>query len=187
MRPAPILLVVAAVAGCATLRGPNNAQLRFDEGVDALARGDFVAASVPLEFASHSDDLDLARRALLLLAAAELDPANRGRSLESAGDIAARLRASSTPGSPEHITAGTLERAAGESRDLRDELATIRRERESAWLLVDSLQAHIEVVTSQRDSVRRKITQLEVVGDSLSEELKKKTQELDRIRRAIRG
>jgi len=187
MRPAPILLLAAALAGCATLRGPNDAQLRYREGLAALARGDFAAASTPLEVASRSDDADLARDALMLLAVAELDPDNRGRSPEGALAIAERLRTASRPGSLEQLTAGTLERAAAEWRDMRADLADLTRERERAWVLIDSLQARIDLLTSQRDSVRRKAMQLEVFGDSLNTELKKKTQELDRIRRAIRG
>lgn len=187
MKHVRILLLAVVVTGCASLRGPNDAQVRYREGMDALARGDFVAATGPLEFASRSSDSDLSRRALMLLATAELDPTNPSRSLDGAVELAARLRASSTAGSPEHITAAALERIAGETRTLKHDLAEIVRDRDSAWLTIDSLQTRITALVSQRDSVSRKAVQLQVVNDSLTDELKKKTQELDRIRRAIRG
>jgi predicted nucleic acid-binding Zn-ribbon protein len=37
------------------------------------------------------------------------------------------------------------------------------------------------------DSIRRRTARLEVVGDSITKELEKTRQELERIRRAIRG
>lgn len=183
---APLALVLA---GCASLpgRGPSDAQLRYDAGVEALSRRDFSVARSSLELASREGNDEIRLRSLFLLAAVQLDPENPGRDTELATDIAARLRSGAQPGSLEYVAAETLERAAREVSDLRQDLIAARSERDRAWNHIDSLRTRADSVEVQRDSVLRRAARLEMVGDSLEKELKKTTQELERIRRAIRG
>jgi hypothetical protein len=182
---APLVLLVAS---CATLQtGPSDAQLRYEAGLDALGRRDFATAATSLEFASQAGDEELRRRALLLHAAVQLDPDNPPRDADAATDVAGRLRAGATPGSIEYVAAETLERAARETRDLRQDLVAARAERDRAWAHIDSLRTRLDGMQVVRDSIQRRTARLEVVGDSLEQELKKTTQELERIRRAIRG
>jgi hypothetical protein len=187
MKRATLALIAVAAAGCATLRGPSEAQRRYDAGVRALARQDFAAAAASLDFASRADDARLARRAQLLLAAVRVDPANPDRDPESAALIADGLRSVAEPGSVEYIAADAVARVARNIRDLGRDLDTARNERDRAWAHIDSLTRHLTGVQSQRDSLQRRAVRLQQVGDSLETELKKTTQELERIRRAIRG
>lgn len=187
MRLTPLPFLVVAVTACATLRGQSDAERRYREGLDALARSDFAAAAAALEFASRSDDANLSRRALTLLVTVELDPANPARRLDAAIQLADRLRESSVPATPEYLTAESLARAARETRDLQRGLADAEAGRDGALARADSLRTRIDAVTAERDSARRRAVQLEQLGDSLKQELKLKTQELERIRRAIRG
>jgi len=186
MKRAPIPIIVAIAASCATLHGPSRSRLSYDAGLDALSRRDFAAATARFEDASRSDDRDLARRALFMLAAVQLDPSNPRRDAATASDIAARLREGAEPGSLEFMAAGMFERAARESRDLREDLLAARAERDRAWSDIDTLSARMRDVASQRDSLQRLTLRLETVRDSIDKELKKTTQELERIRRAIR-
>lgn len=187
MKRATLALIALAAAGCATLRGPSDAQLRYEAGVQALARQDYAAAAESLEFASRSGDAGLARRAQLLLAAVRLDPLNPNRDPESAAQIADGLRSTAEPGSVEAIAAETFARVARDIRDIGRDLDAARGERDRAWAHIDSLSLRANGVQSQRDSLQRRALRLEQVGDSLEAELKKTTQELERIRRAIRG
>ncbi|HUF67703.1 MAG TPA: hypothetical protein VMM79_03550 [Longimicrobiales bacterium] len=188
MKRATLALLVLWIAGCATLRsGPSDAKLRLDAGIDALGRRDFAAAAAGLEDVSRAGDPALARRALLLLAVTQLDPGNPARDAQAASVIAGRLREGAVPGSIEYIAAETLERVVRETRDLHQDMIAARMERDRAWTHIDSLRARIDLAVVERDSVQRRTVRLELVRDSLDAELKKTTQELERIRRAIRG
>lgn len=185
MTRAPLALIVL-LAGCATLRGGSDAKTQYQAGLDALARRDFSAAVAGLDAASRSGDRDLARRAMLMLATVHLDPDNPVRDPAAAGEAAARLLERAEPGSAEYLTAGMLERVAHATGDMVQDLEAATAERDRAWAHIDSLQIRVGAIEGQRDSVERRIQRLEMVGDSLEKELKKTTQELERIRRVIR-
>jgi hypothetical protein len=188
MKRAILAPFVLLVVGCATLQtGPSDAQLRYEAGLDALGRRDFATAATSLEFAADAGDEALRQQSLLLLAVLQLDPGNPHRDARVTADLASRLRSGAAPGSIPYIAAETLERAAREPRDLRQDLIAARAERDRAWTHIDSLRARIDGMEMLHDSIRRRTARLEVVGDSITKELEKTRQELERIRRAIRG
>src|SRR5207253_3485728 len=85
---------VTTIAACATLRPakPSDNDLRFSNGVKALNTGDFATAESNLNAIVQSGTIEvLNQRALLVLAAAQMDPRNPNRKTESGAELAARF------------------------------------------------------------------------------------------------
>jgi hypothetical protein len=195
MKRTPLVLAVIAFGACATLRTSDDAASRYQEGLDALARRDYVSAMPLLEHVSRTASPEEARRATLLLVLAGLDPANPARSPAAAGTIDERFGSTAStvdggadsPVTFEHVVAATLKRLARETADLQQGMAAAQTQRDGAFGSVTQLRVQLDSMTAERDSVRRKLTQLELSSAELEKELQKKTAELERIRRIIRG
>ena len=187
MKRTALVLVATLGAACATLRNPDEAALHYQAGLQAAASHDFGAAIEHLENAALSQDPQLVQRAMLLRVAVELDPRNPDRHLADAVQRATRIRDAAQPGSWERLTADVLAQAAAASLQDRDDLTIAETQRATALARVTELLAEVDSLTSERDSARRRAAQFEQTAAECDKELQKKTQELDRIRRAIRG
>src|SRR5688500_668899 len=78
--------------GCATLGSSleSRGETRFDEGVEALARGDYRLAHERLSWvAQRYGHEGVGQRALLTLASLEIDPRNPNRRINVGTDLAA--------------------------------------------------------------------------------------------------
>jgi chemotaxis protein histidine kinase CheA len=88
-----LILAVGALAGCASLQGSDapDPEQRFDRAMEALERQDFRSAyeQFSLVYTGHWNQ-PVSERALLAMAAVELDPRNGGRRLDIGADLAAR-------------------------------------------------------------------------------------------------
>jgi len=179
-------LLALMLAACATLRGGDDPDALYRQGLDSLARGDYAAALTPLESASRSGSGEAAKRAAVLLAVLQMDPANPARRAESVEGVAGRVGID--PGSAlfETVIASTLERVSRESLDLRAGLSAAQTQRDAAYSTIDDLRARTDSLTAERDTARRRTAQLEQAAAECAKELEKKTQEIERIRRAIR-
>jgi hypothetical protein len=187
MKRMSIPLLGLALAACATLRGGDDPDALYRQGLDALARGDYAAALAPLDYASRSGSGETAKRAAVLVAAMQLDPANPARRAESVAGLSDRV--SSDTGERamfETVVASMLERVSRESLDLRTGLSAAQTQRDAAYSTIDQLRARTDSLTTDRDAARRKTSQLEQTAAECAKELEKKTQEIERIRRAIR-
>ncbi len=183
-----LALIAVAVAACATLHGGGDSgESRLQQGLSALARRDYAAAAAPLDVASRSSKPEIARSALLLLAIMQMDPANPDRQPDAALEGVARLRASGIPADHEQVIGDALERVLRQTRDLQSGLAAAQAQRDTAFARIDSLQLQLGSMTAARDAATRRASQLEQTGADCDKELQKKTQELERIKRAIRG
>jgi len=136
---------------------------------------------------NDSDADEFLQRALLLRVAVELDPRNPDRHLADAVQRATRIRDAAQPGSWERLTADVLAQAAAASLQDRDDLTIAETQRATALSRVTELLAEVDSLNSERDSARRRAAQFEQTAADCDKELQKKTQELERIRRAIRG
>jgi hypothetical protein len=91
------VILAAAVGGCATLfqgGGRESPERVAERGLEALERGDYDAGMEDLRWVTtYHSDRGIARYALLALAAAELDPANPNRQMESGSERLSELRA----------------------------------------------------------------------------------------------
>jgi len=187
------LTLVLAVAGCATFRpGEDNPARSLEAGLNALAAGDYATARLHFDRAGLAPESgEAGRRALLLGALARLDARNPDPDFELAAARAAALEAG--PGVTKwEALAGNL--VAGIAAELAEARARVRHaevERHAAVaaeiLASRSATARINAVVAERDAARRRTTQLEQTLAEKEKELKEKTQELERIRRAIRG
>jgi hypothetical protein len=188
-----LLAPVLGVAACAAFRPGETSPVRsLEAGLSALAAADYSAARVHLDRAALAPGSgDAGRRALLLAALLQLDPRNQKRDLGVAAERAAALEAH--PGAPPWFAmAGSLlEAAAGDLADSRSRALRAEGEREAALqassVAADSATARLNAVAADRDAARRRVTQLEQALAEREKELREKTQELERIRRAIRG
>jgi Basic region leucine zipper len=180
------LLVVLALAACATLRGSDDTETLYREGLDSLARREFASAALSLQHISRSGPADLAQRARVLVAVAELDPANPARRLDAADDLAETLRGPEAQPTFEQVVAATLERMAREVKDLQSGMTAAQTQRDSAFATIDSLHVHADSMVAVRDSVKRRNQQLETRVDELTKENEKLNQEIERMKRAIR-
>jgi dsDNA-specific endonuclease/ATPase MutS2 len=180
-------LLALAFAACATLRGGDDPDTLYRQGLDALARGDYAAAQSPLEYASRSGSAEAARRATVLLAVMQLDPANPARRVESVAGVVDHVDADTEQHAMfETVVASAIERVSRESLDLRAGLSSAQTQRDAAYATIDQLRARTDSLTADRDAARRKTSQLEQTAAECAKELEKKTQEIERIRRAIR-
>ena len=84
--------IAGLLVSCATIKAPfgSSAEERFDDGLEALARGDYRVAYEHLSWvAEHHSHEKYGQQALLTLAAMELDPRNQGRRIDVGSDMAA--------------------------------------------------------------------------------------------------
>lgn len=184
MRRAMVLVAAAAymTVGCATVRSvwQTPDEDRFEAGVRALAAGDYAKAHTELRWvAQHHANEDPGQRAVLILAAVELDPRNPARRPEVGADLAAaylRLpdRDDWLDGIAQSLYLVGLELSGVEERIERAEA-----QRPLPKLPGPTVSARIRNVEQERDRLSKRVTALEA-------ELAEKERELQRIRKTIK-
>lgn len=191
MRRSPLLPLLCLAAACATVGLGADVQGGFQQGLDALARQNFPAASERFDWVIRTSDSSnsLAHHALLLRTTAALDPRNPGRDLALAADLASRLRDADggwTAGAGE-----SLRLLANELTDARQRVATLEASRDVAasvsGMVQRGLALRLDSVSIERDSLVRRTSNLEQQLADRDKQLKEKEQELERIRKIIRN
>lgn len=192
--PTLLVLTVLGTASCAALQlgGAPDAETRLQQGIEALGRNDFASARNHLRsvYQDHWSEPE-GREALLVLTAAELDPRNPQRRLWASAELAAsmiKLQAEPTWTKPvgETFYLLALELGAKEEQITR---AEAERDAAAALPTLDSpsVVARINSIRAERDSLKRKTDQLEQLVAQRDKELKEKTQELERIKKTVKG
>jgi hypothetical protein len=169
--------------GCATLSSSleSRGEKRFELGLEALGRGDYRLAHEQLSWvAQHYAHEQVGQRALLTLAALEIDPRNPGRRINVAADLAAsylRLPENTPWMRPVAQTLYLLglEMAAEDRADDKRDSARARL----PALPGPSVTARVRAAEQERDRLARRV-------ESLEKQLSEKEQELERIRKTIR-
>lgn len=193
---APLLfvLLVAGTAGCSLLRlgGEPDPETRFELGLAALTEGDLARAQEHLYWVyNHHAESPVGRRALLVLVAAEMDPRNPARRLWAAADMSARLLSQSGPPEWAEPIAETMYLLALELGANEERIARAEAQRDSAQALPElpgpSVLAQVQALRTERDSLRRRAQALEAAVAAREKELKEKEQELERIRKTLKG
>jgi hypothetical protein len=203
MRRAALLLVLcAAVAGCATLmaRGPDPHSQLVD-GVLALDAQDYARGFALLEPLYQERWAEpVGQRAMLALIAVDLDARNPDRSLWSAADRAARLLnvpdlepwivpvaetyyllAMELGAHEERMAAADSARLAAEAR--ADRAESSRTLPQSA---AESVPSRISRLEEERGALQQRVAQLEEQLATTAAQLRETTQELERIKRTIK-
>lgn len=193
MKRAPLLLaLMLAVAGCVAYGtgGEPDPERTLQAGLNALAMGDYARAQEHLEsvYREHWNE-PIGQQALLVLAAAEMDPRNTSRRLWASADMAARLLGieEAAPWMQplgETLYLLSLEMGANEERIARAQ-AALDSAQSLPTFTGQSYPAQIEALQTERDNLRRRLDQVIVVRDSIDKELKDRTAELERVRRTI--
>lgn len=184
-------LLAVGVSGCSLIATPN-AEQRLEAGLAALARGDRNIAHEQIQPVSteHWGE-PVGHRATLVLAAAELDPRNPARRLWVGADLSAQLLSHhATPPWMEPV-AETLYLLSLELGANEEQLARTEAQRDSAQALPrlpgPSFMVQLESLSSERDRARRRAAQLEAALAAKEKELKDKEQELERIKKTLKG
>jgi hypothetical protein len=174
------------------LNGEPDPEERFELAVAALADRDLAHAREQLRYLYETyPDEAIGRRAALVLAAAELDPRNSDRQLRAGADVAARLLVQ--PASPEWMTpvAETLYLVALELGAAEDQIRLAQAQRDSLKNLPQlpgpSFVAQLDKVSTERDSLRHRVRGLEQTLAAKEKQLKEREQELERIRKTLKG
>lgn len=182
-----VALAAGVLVGCATLRsaGSGTENERFEAGVKSLAAGDYEAARTQLDWvAQHYAVKTVGQRALLILAAIEMDPRNPTRRLDAGADKAAAFLRLPERDRWVDPVAQTLYLQAIELGDARDSVekvvaAQAQRARELPKLPGPTVTARIKTVEQDRDRLAKRVAALEA-------QLADKDRELERIRKTIR-
>jgi hypothetical protein len=193
MKRAPLLLALAvALAGCVAYGtgGEPDPERQLQAGLNALAVRDYARAQAHLEtvYREHWAE-PVGQQALLVLMAAEMDPRNTSRRLWASADMAARLL-----GIPEAapwmqpigetLYLLSLEMGANEERIARAQ-AALDSVQSLPTFTGQSYPAQIEALETERNNLRQRLDRVLVVRDSIDNELKDRTAELERVRRTI--
>lgn len=196
-------LLCAGVAGCAALRpepgpGPED---QLQHGLSALAVQDYSAARRLLEPLYHEYWQEpVGQRALLALAASELDSRNANRRLAAAADLSGRylgipaVHAWTVPLAETLFLAaqelGAQEEAAAAPQGAQPGApgapigeATARGLPTSTR---ESVPARIRRLTTERDDLQRRLQTAEQRLATREKELRDAQQELERIRKTIK-
>lgn len=179
---------LTTIAACATLRPakPSDNDLRFTNGVKALNTGDFATAESNLNAVVQAGTIDaINQRALLVLAAAQMDPRNPNRKTESGAQLAARFLR--LPERDEWVDpiAQTLyllglELGQAEDRADRAEQQAKQQTRELPKLTGPTVTARIKAVEQERDRLAKRVS-------SLEDQLAQSQRELERIKKTIKN
>jgi len=213
MRRIFLLAALAASAGCAALASADRApepEAQLAAGLAALEHGEYSRARSHLGwvYSNHWDE-PAGRQALLALIAADLDPRNPDRRLANAAELAARLvTGDEAPAwtSPlgESLYLIALELGAHDPPATADSLGADSIPLDTLALLVDaapldprlarlptldglSLPARLAAVRTERDSLAARIGALESALAEREKAIREKDEELERIRKIIRG
>lgn len=196
-----LALATAGVTGCAVLSfsGQPDPRTQLNQGVAALEAQDYAAARALLEPLYRERWQErVGQQAMLALIAADLDNRNPDRRLWAAAEMSARLL--SIPDlEPWLIPVGesyyllALELGAQEERLARADAARAAAEAEVAAVerelpasAAESVPARINRITTERETLRRRVNELEQVVLTRDKELQDTKQELERVKQTIR-
>lgn len=203
MKRAALLLALSmtGLAGCAALglSGEPDPRVQLGRGLAALETRDYPAARgflEPLYLERWREPVG--QQALLALVSAELDNRNPQRRLWAAAEMSARLL--SIPEIPvwmvpvaESYYLLAVELGAQEERLARADAARAAAEAEVAAAVrelpssnLESVPARINRITSERETLRRRVNELEQTVAARDKELKDTKQELERVKQTIR-
>jgi tetratricopeptide (TPR) repeat protein len=179
--------IAGLLVSCATLKAPfeSSAEERFNQGLEALARGEYPVAYGHLSWvAEHHSHEKYGQQALLALAAMELDPRNQSRRIEVGADMAANyLRLPEKPLWTQPVAQTlyllSLELGAAEERAERAERQAERVAEKLPNLPGPSVTAKLRTTEQERERLARRV-------DALEKQLQEKEQELERIKKTIR-
>lgn len=196
-----LALGTAGLTGCAALARTQQPDPReqLNEGVAALEARDYLRARTLLEplYREHWEK-PVGQQALLTLVAAELDGRNPGRRLWAAAEMAARLL--NLPElQPWMVPLGesyyllAVELGAQEERLAEADSARALAEAQADAAVRElpesdrsTVPARIRTITSERDALRRRVTELEQLTATRERELRETRQELERVKQTIR-
>lgn len=182
---------LTTIAACATLRPakPSDNDLRFTNGVKALNAGDFATAESSLNAVVQAGTAEAVnQRALLVLAAAQMDPRNPNRKTESGAQLAARfLRLPERDDWVDPIaqTLYLLGLELGQAEDRADRAEqqaqqAKQQQRELPKLTGPTVTARIKAVEQERDRLAKRVS-------SLEDQLAQSQRELERIKKTIKN
>lgn len=183
MRRATLLVGATALlmAGCATIkpRQQPDGDQRFKNGLAALTAGNFPGARSEFSWLSeHNADELVGQRALLILAALEMDPRNPERHSDVGSDLAAGFLQKGTRDTWVDPVAQTLY-LLGLELGAEERAAQQPQARPLPKLTGPTVTARIRTVEQERDRLTKRISALE-------EQLAQKDRELERIRKTIK-
>ena len=193
-----IALLSAGIAGCALLRPEPQERDPAEDlelGLEAMAAQDFGRARTLLDrvYRLHWQE-SVGQHALLVLAAAEIDPRNNERRLAVASDLAGRYL--NVPEPPrwtiplaESLYLLAVELGAQEEQLERAEAERARAERALRNLPQsqrETVPARLRRLANERDELQRRLTQAEQRLATREKELRDAQQELERIRKTIK-
>ena len=193
-------LFVLGLPGCATLENAfgSEAEDQFDTGIAALQRGDYTAANRSLNWViqRHGDE-PIGKKALLVVAALEVDPRNPQRRLTLGSDLAgAYLQKNSEADWSQPVAQAlyllALEMGAAEERISEAEADKRAAERKVETGLpslpspTSTISARLRQMTEDRDRLAKKVEQLEAQVADRDKKLEEKEKELERIRKTLK-
>ena len=178
--------VAGLLVGCATLKAPleSRGEERFEQALGALTRGDYRTAHEGFSWVAQNDDDEDGQRALLILAALELDPRNPERRIAAGADVAASYLSLGEKPVWTNPVAQTLYLLGLELGAAEERVEKAEREAERAAARLPSLpgptvSARIRTIEQERETLKKRVTDLE-------KQLSEKEQELERIKKTIR-
>jgi hypothetical protein len=183
MRRATLLVTAVACisVGCSSLwRGGGDN--RFDAGVRALVMGNYAGARSDLSWvAQNNQRTEEGQRALLILAALEMDPRNPNRRIDAGAELSASFLRLPTREEWLEPIAQTLYLVGIELgvAEQRVEQAEQQRKRELPKLPGPTVSARIKNIEQERDRLAKRVSTLE-------EQLAEKDRELQRIKKTIK-
>lgn len=175
-----VAAVACGVMGCATVSSVWSTQSkdRFEAGVTALKTADYATAHRELSWvAQHYGHEKEGQRALVLLAASELDPRNPNRRVDAGADLVAtylRLAHNDEWLAPLATTMYLMATELGTTEQRAEQT-----ERPLPRLPGPTVNARIRTVEQERDRLARRVAALE-------EQLAEKQREIERIRKTVK-
>jgi len=183
----PVLFVATA---CATFGSGPDVDGRYERGLQAILASDYASAIRDLDWVGRlRSDKSIGQHALLLGTAATLDPRNPGRDYAAASLFAMRLR---DVGDAWTVPVGeSLRLIATELASSETRIADAEAARDQAFAIATEQRAHLEkqlqAVAAERDVLAKQTAELEQTLAERDKLLKEKEQELERIRKIVRG
>ncbi|MCI0432465.1 MAG: hypothetical protein L0271_02275 [Gemmatimonadetes bacterium] len=185
-----LLPAVFIASACATLGSGPDIEGGYERGLHALVSSDYVSAVRELDrVGTIRPGATLGQQALLLGAVAAMDPRNPDRDFGAAAAFSVRLR----------DVGGTWTTPAGETlRLISTELsyssariADAEAARDQAFAIATEqrtlLEQRYQALAAERDDLAKKAAALEQTLAEREKLLKDKEQELERIRKIVRG
>lgn len=183
------------VSACATVNiFGDRAEQRLSEGLTALEQNDFETGTREVGWVAlnyHREEIG--RRALLVAAAAEIDPRNPKRRLAYGADLAATYlrQPEKTPDwlgpVAQALYLSALELGAAEERVAQAEQRAEEVERKLPELPSPSVTSRLREAVTERDRLSRRVEQLEKDLAERTKKLSDTEKELERIRKTLKS